>query len=209
MAISTYDLTTVAAVKLYLGGAPMVSDAADPLLQMLITAVSRACATYCSRDFRLLERTELYTGVGSSGISLNQGPIVSVSNVMNGVQTIGAATSNTGYGYVIEGGPNAFQLYLRGGFWQRGMQQVSVTYMAGYLTPGQALSVSPTTPDLITLPEDLQESVVRTVALIWRRIPNEDKSSVSIAQQTTAFITAALPPDAKMTWDAYARAMLW
>lgn len=204
--VSTYDLTTVDAVKLYLGGAPTVTDSSDDVLQMLISAVSRACATYCSRDFRLLDRTESYTGVGGSNLVLNQGPIISVSSVQNGNITVQASTSVNTTGYIIN---PPFNLALRGAYWTPGVLAIAISYMAGYLTPGQALSLSPPQPDLVTVPEDLQMSVIRTVALIWRRIPNEDKSSLAIAQQTTAFITAAMPPDAKATWDSYARALLW
>lgn len=206
MTVSTYDLTTIDAVRTYMGGASTVPLTADAQLQLLITAYSRACATYCSRDFRLLQRQEMYTGIGSNRLVLNQGPIVSIASVQNGTQPVSASAGVTQTGYVVD--PD-YTLMLRGNTWYPGLQSVAVDYLAGYLTPGQAYSVSPPTPDLITLPQDLQDSVIEAVALRWRRIPNEDKASLSIAQQTTAFITASLPATTKMIWDAYARGALW
>lgn len=200
---STYDLTTVAAVVRYLGGDPTVTVASYPLLQALITAVSRQCSTYCSRDFRLLERTESYNGVGGSLIILNLGPVIEIASVGNGAIAVQASTGQTAPGFTNDNQT----LYYRGGSFAKGVQNVVVTYTAGFVTPGQSPLTSP--PREVTLPEDLQESVIEAVALRWRRIPNEDKNSISIADQTTSFVTSALPATVKAVWDAYKPAMLW
>lgn len=208
MSASSVDLTTIAALRAYMGATAFPDNPANNAVgQALITAYSRYAMTYCSRDFRLQSYDETYNGVAGQGLSLRQGPIRSVQQLTNGACVVQASASFTQWGYVISGD---FMLYLRGLYFVRGPQSVNVQYTAGYFTPGQAQMVSPPDYAAVTVPEDLQESIIEAVSYKYKRIAEEDKSSLNISGNAgTTFINLPIPALTKAVWDNYKRALLW
>jgi hypothetical protein len=141
------QLTSLANAKTW-AGAPTSSD--DALLTLLIGDVSRFILSYLQRP-TLFQNvfTDVYDGVGNRRQMLRNWPVLSVSSLVIGTQTIPAlAAPTTGYGcgYVLEpwdgfppGRPQA--LSLRGHEFWRGDSNVSVTYTAGFVVQGEAQTV--------------------------------------------------------------------
>jgi hypothetical protein len=134
------DLTSLAAVKAWLGDTVTTSDAQ---ISGLITSVSRAIYSALQRT-NILPATysEVLNGTGRYDLVLKSFPVISISSLtMDGITVpVAPALPNwpaTGYGYVLEtvdpippGRPA--NLYMRGRPFRRGLQNVSVSYVAGY-----------------------------------------------------------------------------
>lgn len=141
MAVDTYALTTLAAVKSYLKIESVDADR-DTLLEALIDAVSGLFETHTFRKLKARDYSPATTpddaildGSGGIHLMLGQYPVVSVTTLeVNGTE-ISVRESVHGYGYVIDKGAGV--LRLSGYVFSTGMQNVEVTYRAGYETvPG-------------------------------------------------------------------------
>lgn len=141
MAASPIDLTTVAAVKEWLGNTSSVGDAQ---LQRVVTNVSIFILNYLSRQVVPANYSERYDGAGfpSQRLMLKQWPVISVASVYLG-STLIAASPAPGSGQNVQSGyllspadvmpPGDLQtLDFYGYGLAMGRQNVSVTYRAGY-----------------------------------------------------------------------------
>ncbi len=72
------DLTDLDTAKQHI---PNVQDGDEPLVQTLITAISKAIKKYCKRDFTSTAYDELYSGDGDRRLMLRQYPIQQVTSV--------------------------------------------------------------------------------------------------------------------------------
>ena len=142
-------LASLTDCKAWLGVATAADDA---LLLALIGDVSRAILVDLGRS-AVLPTTFVDTleGSGSSALALRQWPVTRVlSCLVDGVPLV-AATSPGQSGYVLEGAdavpPGTMQRVLyRGGVFSAGVQNVSVTYRAGYEILNEAAMVPSTPP---------------------------------------------------------------
>ena len=145
------DLTTAAAVQTWCGVTP--STSADAQFSGLATAASRVVMNYINRP--ALNRTtfvELYDGNGKDRMLIRNWPVASISSLMiNGItipQSTGTpgTTNATANGYWLESAevapPGQMQsLYLYGYCFQKGIQNIGLSYVAGYFISGEAQAI--------------------------------------------------------------------
>lgn len=135
------DLTTLVAVKLWLGRTDANSDG---MLTALITSTSRQILSYLQRSI-ILPRTvtETRDGTGGATLVLRQWPVISVASLSVCGQAVSPATTPTGCGWSLDawdGAPpgqqqrlsvsgSSFGIRMPG---LRPQNNVVVTYQAGY-----------------------------------------------------------------------------
>lgn len=127
--------TTLADVKAWLG---ISSTESDAILQRLIYQVTAFMLNYLNRDtFLYGERTFVFDGVGSTAIMLPEWPVHDVTAVLvDGISMV-QAPDQIQPGYSLQpGGPtppgNMQNLIIRGYYFTKGQQNISVTCTTGY-----------------------------------------------------------------------------
>lgn len=167
------DLTSVAAVKAWL----RLGNGHEELLARLVTAASAATETYLGRTVLQADYTERGNGTGGCSFLPKRHPINSVASLsIDGVAI--EASDGIKPGYLIDGG----RLVLVGGLrFTRGVQNILLTYNAGYAT----------------VPADIEQAVIETVALSYKRGDHADVSSKTLAGETVSYIKVEFPPSAK------------
>ncbi len=150
---SRFDLVSLTALKNWLG---ITGTDDDVLLARLITQISRAIFNVIDRPAILPSAyTETYDGGNDVSIMLRQWPVTGVSScIVDGVAippspplVAGASTQS---GYVLDNSdaapPGAPQrLSLRGYLFTCGLQNVTISYSAGYQITNES-AVIPTSP---------------------------------------------------------------
>lgn len=121
------DLTTLSAAYAWLGATPGSDDAN---LQKAISATSAQIEAVCGRVFTATNYLETYDGPGNGVLTLRQYPIISVTQVALDGFALPASTGQT-YGWLARP-PRSIALI--GSVFGRGLQNVGVTYRAGYAT---------------------------------------------------------------------------
>jgi phage gpG-like protein len=121
------DLTTLDAVKAFL---VVTTSNQDALISRLISRESRLIEEWCGRSsFSPVTRTaQRINGSGSSMLPLPDVPILSVSALSDGGTSIPVSATAGSYGYTFDDS----RLYLNGGVFSRGRQNITCTYTAGY-----------------------------------------------------------------------------
>ena len=148
---SPIDLACLADCKTWLG---LTSTADDALLAGLITSVSQAISADLGRAILPATHTDALDGGGQASLSLRQWPVTSVASCsVDGVQIV-ASTRVGQRGFVLEGGdpspPGTMQcLALRENVFPRGVQNVVITYRAGYEILGEAVTVPASGPYVV------------------------------------------------------------
>ncbi len=143
------DLISLAQLKAHLG---VQSSGDDVVLSALISQISRAIAAYLNRPFIWpRDVVDVFDGNGRDRIQLRHWPVVSVSSVSINGQVVPQAATPQSAGWVLETSdlepPGAMQqVILRGGFYPRGWQNVSIAYRAGYQVSGETVAVPSATP---------------------------------------------------------------
>ena len=136
--MSFADLVTLADVQNWLD-TPAGNTQRDAILTQLIRRVSMAVSTYTSRLIILPRtKTDVFNGNGRQRVQLLDWPVLSISSLVIGADVIPPATSLTSSGYILDvpdvDPPGSMQsVYLRGYWFQEGIQNVSVTYLVGYM----------------------------------------------------------------------------
>lgn len=195
MAATVVDLCLAATVAGDLG------VASDATVQRVVTAASRAVATFCGRRFeRELSIVETPASYGRPLVLLERYPILAVTSVL----VRGAALAATEYRVEGEG-----LLRIRS-VWPRTARDagditaaldhfhgdadvLKVTYDAGYVTPGQAALAPVGAPLTVTLPEDVQEAAILVATgLFKRRTVDASVASESLGTWSVSY-RAALP----------------
>lgn len=120
------SLTTLAAVKAYLG---LGTAGQDALIPVLIARESGQVERWTGRQFPVVTRTsERLNGTGSRGLALPDSPILSVSSLLVDGVEISAAANAQSTGYLFDDDC----LYLTGATFPRGYQNVECSWVAGY-----------------------------------------------------------------------------
>ena len=170
------DLCALADVKAFLG---ITSSATDAVLSALITNVSAAIESYCNRTFASAAYTETRNGNGGWRLFLGNGPVTAVVSVAVDGQAIPAAADALASGYLFDEGT----LYLRGYCFSRGVQNVTVSYTAGYAS----------------VPGDVVQACVEAVAHHFAKRDRIDKASETLGTQQTISDSQADMPAAVKT----------
>jgi Phage gp6-like head-tail connector protein len=150
---SPFDLVSLADLKSWLG---ITATDDDVLLARLITQISRAIFNVIDRPAILPSAyTETYDGGNDASIMLRQWPVTGVTScVVDGVAIPPSpplvAGASAQIGYVLDTSdrapPGAMQrLSLRGFLFTCGVQNVTISYRAGYQITNESV-VSPTSP---------------------------------------------------------------
>jgi len=174
------DLTDLATVKRWLG---LTSQADDAMLSALITSYSAYVESWLNRTFASQSYTERVDGVGSLGIAFSNYPVTAVASVSIDDIAIPAATSTSTPGYRFS---DKF-LYLNGYRFTRGLQNVSITYAAGYAST----------------PPEIKEAVTELVAYQYKSRDRIGHSSKSLAGETVSFITSDFPANVRTILNNY------
>lgn len=195
-------LCQIADVKTYLG---ITNATEDANLTALIAAASAWIENYCNRVFSQATYTETRNGNNARGIYLYQSPITAVSSVTVDGVSIPAAASSRNFGFVfddetvyIQPGIFIAPIVVSGPFglpdrFERGVQNVTVTYTAGYAV----------------IPADLVQACVELV--VWKRAKASrlDKTSETLGtQQTQAYAKDAVPPSVIAALNSYRLTMV-
>jgi len=168
MTLASGDLTTLSRLKDWIENASLNSDI---ILQRQITACSASIRGKLNRSGLMSKSyTRVFDGQGTNQIMLPDYPVTSVSQLQLGPVIIQPAplptvsgdtitTVGTGYGYrlplwlgALPGEPSMLE-FVGGCFWY-GVQNVKITYTAGYLISAEAQTV-PATPFQVTVYQPL------------------------------------------------------
>lgn len=175
------NLTTLQRVKRY---AKLADDytADDAVLLDLLAAVSQEVREYCRQDFDMALFEETYNGSGNRWIQLAQVPIREVVSLSVGGRNV-SESDGFGPGYIID----ERGLYNPLGYWPCQVGAVKVSYVAGY----------------DSVPEDVQQHVVYTVVLRYRRRETIGLVSRANGASTDSYDTIDLPESVKAALDKY------
>jgi hypothetical protein len=189
------DLTTLDNVKNYLGLTvpPLLAPTpayTDALLSRMITACSTYAATYCSRVFQLTTYSEVRNGLGGTYMTLKQQPVTAVASLtINGLAIParpplgGQSATGYGYGYTFD----RTRIMVSGPCFYQGMQNVAITYTAGFATT----------------PADLEQAIIDWVGDEFKYKDRIGKASEGIEGQTIAFNMKSIPPRVQSVLNIY------
>jgi hypothetical protein len=147
--VASTDLTTLADVKTWLQtGQTSFPTTDDALLTRLITAASQYIQTWLNRQIALAGYLEVRDGSGGDRLQFACFPVTAVLSLAIDGLPIPAASSVGAAGYTF----GATQLSVCGYRFTRGVQNVVVSYMAGYAVT----------------PPDVAQACIELVALRYR-----------------------------------------
>ena len=146
--MSPYDLTTLAALKAWLG-LPSAAGPNDATLAALVTAASRTVYAALSRPGLLPQTYTETLDLETRRVYLRQWPVLQVNSVLwRGivVPPDQSADLDASFGYALQPGdaappgrPQAIDLF--GDCYRPGRQSLVVSYRAGYAVQGEAQTV--------------------------------------------------------------------
>lgn len=173
---------------------------ADVILSHLINAVSSWVSNYLKRSLVSSEKTEYYSGDGSSELILKRYPVTAVSSVyVDSLRQWAANSLISSSNYIIkkqQGILKAWQIYSN---WSPGDSNIKVTYTAGY-------TVATDGGDSGTLPYDIRLAVKRLIDQQYRiGYTNRklDFQSESISGMNITFHEQSIGRDIKSMLDKW------
>lgn len=181
------DLCALADLKAWLPNQGSNDDAA---LQALISNGSLQVLQYLNRPHILAAAlgalNETCDGNGSDRLLPHSFPIISVSGVTIDGRAVPQAASPTGSGFLWD----ARRVLLRGFTFNRGLQNVQISYTAGYPA----------------VPLDLKQAAIEAFALAYRQRTHIGERSNSMSGQVTlAFDMSDVPPRSLSIFNQYRR----
>lgn len=190
MAAGPDDLCTLADLKAWL---PNQGNNDDVTLQNLITNGSAQVLQHLNRPHILASvigaLTENYDGNDSDRLLPHFYPIISVASVSVDGAAISQATTAVMAGFLFD----ARRVLLRGWRFCRGVQNVALSYTAGYAS----------------VPLDLRQAAIEAFALSYRqRVHIGEKSNSMNGQVTVSFDMADVPPRSLAIFTQYRRLAL-
>lgn len=167
--------------------------ATDALIAKLITNASAFMTRYMNRNIFQATYNETRNGSGNWMLSLANFPIVSVSSLVLDGRTVNASLSTANVGYTFDKN----LLYYRWGIFCAGVQNVTVTYVAGIAS----YTGSPAVP--VDIPPDLAQVCIDLVTVKYKRRLKLDVQGETLAQQTVTFVTGDLTQGARLALDQW------
>lgn len=144
--MAMYDLTTLAACKLWLGSS---NDNSDTLISQQITEISSMVMGWLNGPtFLKKTRTEFYDGKGRVALALKNFPVLSITSVQSAGRNIPVSSSwPLQAGYFLEPWdgdvPSNLQSVLLNGYWfSKGYGSVQIVYTTGYVATDEAVSMN-------------------------------------------------------------------
>lgn len=177
------DLTTLAAVKAWLGISSDVTTN-DALLARLITSASQRIQTIINRTILSDDYEEVRDGTGGVLLVTREYPITEVSAVdVDGVAV--------GQGNALLPGfyHNNVAVILNGRQFTKGYGNVRISYTAGYES----------------IPSDLEQACIEIVAYAFKGRDRIGLSSKGLAGETTSYLTSEIPDSARAVINRYMR----
>lgn len=178
------DLTTIENVRLWLTSkASAFSTVSDDLLARLITSCSAYVQSWLNREILLASYAETYSGKGTTRLELRQYPVQAVTAVsVDGVAiqarpALGTLSASTIAGFVYD----EVAVMLVGYRFTRGMQNVVVSYSAGY----------------DAVPADVEQAVTDIIGDWFKYRDRIGVTVQAIEQQSTSFVNTPMPARAK------------
>lgn len=126
---SPNNLVSIDAVKAYLN-IPVNDATEDALLTTLITGISAQVTHYIGRGLVKQTYHEVLSGTGKCVLLLNQYPIVSCLELLMNDRLILCAKAIHDRGFRL----SQRAIYLQGAVFEKGVQNIQVTYIAGQET---------------------------------------------------------------------------
>jgi hypothetical protein len=128
------DLTTVADAAAWLTSLNITTPASDQL-QQIVTATSASIQAWLGRLLIAATYSQVFDGRGTDRLVLPNSPITGVASLtINGHAILAAANAHS-FGYIYSTAqepPSAPWIFLRGCRFSCGVQNIAVTYTAGY-----------------------------------------------------------------------------
>ena len=175
------DLTTLAACKDWLG---ITGNGDDGVLARLITNVSAAIENIVNRTFAITAYNIMRNGTGTRRMVLPDFPVVSVTSVT----VDGMLVSQSSDGVVARGWTfDDRGLFMVGGVFSMGRNNVRVVYSAGYAT----------------VPADIDQACLELVAFRYRGRDRIGHASKSVQGETVSYITKDMPAEVAATLAQY------
>ena len=181
--MATGDLTSVDAVKAYLGvDADAVYD--DTVIGSLVTACSLYVQTWMNRQILSALYDDIRDGNGKHFMLLQEFPVTDVLSVNINGRDIPKSNGLTEPGFFLSGRV----IYLRHGLtFERGTGNINISYRAGF----------------DTCPVDLAQAVVEMVALRYRERDRIGHASKTLGGETVAFTITDFPVQVRTILNNY------
>jgi hypothetical protein len=176
------DLTTLAAVKEYLGQKDTATTD-DALLSKLISRASAFIVTYANREFLSKAYTETRDGNGSNRLILKNQNVTAVASVTIDGEEIPAGGSSTKQGFWFSGR----WVYLNGYRFSLGFGNVNIVYTAGFAT----------------VPADVEQVCIELVANKYKRKERIGEVSKNVNGMVVSYSTTDLSSDHREILDLY------
>jgi uncharacterized phiE125 gp8 family phage protein len=186
------DWTTLARVKRHLNLDADNTDL-DDKINDLIPAASLALEHHIGHPLHEATYTEYYDGDRTNEIILDHYPVSAITSINDDLTRVFDAASlllPANYVYDANGQRNIGSVRLFQGtatFFQRGIQNVKVVYVAGYAT----------------LPEDAEMAAVHLVAWLLSRSGSEGMSAATLGAKSESYEPDSIPPYIKRMVAAY------
>lgn len=181
------DLTTLAAVKQQF---EIKNSTDDDLLERLISAASAFIGDYTGRGSMIsAAATEYYDGTGSAVLMLRRYPITAVAALKINGSSVAAAQPYPKEGFFFD----QQSVMLRGYLFQRGLQNIEVSYTAGYAQD--------------SIPADLQQACIDLVGFKYKNRQHIDETTKGLAGTTTSYIQDELPKNLRLMLDNFRRVL--
>lgn len=180
----------------------------DTYLQNLITAASQFAIDYCGRNFASTERTQLYDGQGTDELLVKDTPVTAWGAVVVTDQWAGDSETYSSSDFIsdLNIGLLKFAPTITNGqsrYFVQGIQNVSVTYTAGYSTIPESLQQA--VCDLI-LAMSTMTAYTGNPAMQAERM-GEYNYSQRIPNTSTAELSTSIPASVRAAFAPYRRAM--
>jgi hypothetical protein len=170
--MAAIDLCTVDAVKAMMDP-PLTVTTEDALIGTIVTASSQYILTATSRSFTPATFTKRFNGTGADRLFLPENPVLTVSSLIIDGSSVPAAANAQSFGYLFDD----FCLYLTSGTFSRGIQNVTVSWQAGYAA----------------VPADVAQACVELAVYAYRERSRVGMTSKTVQQMVTAFDKRSIP----------------
>lgn len=180
------DLCVLADVRAWLSKAVADTDD-DAELTRLCAAVSEDIRQRTGQDITQATYTLTFDGHGNSMLSLPHSPVTAVTSVTIDGAVVSPSTGWGINGWVIDTRNNAIR--LRGSVFNAGIQNVVIVFTAGWAT----------------VPKDVNDLAIRTVAHRYAQKRWIGQNQRSVDSDVTTFDTSPWPKEASSILSAYTR----
>lgn len=155
------------------------------LAEALVKAACLALKAATSRDLEAADYIKTFNGHGGAVLFLPEYPVISVASVQVGGTTIPPRTSVLGAGWVAD----QEAIYLNGYRFEKGLQNVVVSFRAGY--------------ESAAFPDDLKWGALELAALRWKQRANQGAMSRNLGGEVVTFDRSDFPDSVKALVQEY------